>query len=95
MTRASFGVTTHMTYQKPCWIWIQIVLKFSFLRNFVNSAHTDTCDASNESSAQGLHFFFLHLRAVSNIWAPSKQSTLADVSLTSVQRQFNVELMLD
>ena len=26
---------------------------------------------------------------------PSKQSTLADVSLTSVQRQFNVELTLD
>ena len=26
---------------------------------------------------------------------PSKQSTLADVSLTSVQRQFNVEVTLD
>ena len=26
---------------------------------------------------------------------PSKQSTSADVSLTSVQRQFNVELTLD
>ena len=26
---------------------------------------------------------------------PRKQSTLADVSLTSVQRQFNVELTLD
>ena len=41
---------------------------FSFLRNFVNSAHTDMYDASNESWVQGLHFFFLHLRAVSNIW---------------------------
>ena len=28
-------------------------------------------------------------------YQPSKQSTLADVSLTSVQRQFNVELTLD
>ena len=26
------------------------------------------------------------------LYSPSKQSTLADVSLTSVQRQFNVEL---
>ena len=30
-----------------------------------------------------------------NLYHPSKQSTLADVSLTSVQRQFNVELTLD
>ena len=42
--------------------------KFSLLYNFVNSAHTDMCDTSKESFAQGLHFFFLHLRASSNFW---------------------------
>ena len=41
---------------------------FSFFRNFVNSAHTDMYDTSNESCAQGLYFFFLHLRASSNLW---------------------------
>ena len=68
MTRASFGNTTHMTHQKPFWIWIQICVKFSFFHNFVNSAHTDMYDTSNESCAQGLYFFFLHLRASSNLW---------------------------
>ena len=42
--------------------------KFSFLHNFVNSAHTDMYDTSNESCAQGLYFFFLRLRALSNLW---------------------------
>ena len=44
------------------------VSKFSFLRNFVNCAHTDMSDTSNESCGQGLYFFFLHLRALSNLW---------------------------
>ena len=42
--------------------------KFSFLSNFVNAAHTDMYDTSKESCAQGLHFFYLHLRALSNLW---------------------------
>ena len=42
--------------------------KISFLRNFVNSAHTDMYDTSNESCAQGLYFFFLHRRAQNNLW---------------------------
>ena len=29
-----------------------------FLCNFVNSVHTDMYDASEESCAQGFHFFF-------------------------------------
>ena len=33
------------------------VSKFSFLRNFINSAHTDMYNTSKESCAQGLHFF--------------------------------------
>ena len=33
---------------------------------------------------------------IEELWRePSKQSTSADVSLTSVQRQFNVEVTLD
>ena len=35
------------------------------------------------------------IRPVKLTKVPSKQSTSADVSLTSVQRQFNVELTLD
>ena len=31
--------------------------KFFFLHNFVNSAHTEMYDTSNESCAQGLYFF--------------------------------------
>ena len=68
MTRASFGTTTYITYQNPFWIWIWICVKFSFLCNFVNSAYTDMYDTSNESCAQGLYFFFLHLSALSNLW---------------------------
>ena len=68
MTRASFGITTHMTYQMPFWIWIRICVKIFFLCNFVNFAHRDMCDTSNESCAQGLYFFFLHLRTLSNLW---------------------------
>ena len=30
--------------------------------------HTHMYDTSNESCAQGLYFFFLHLRALSNLW---------------------------
>ena len=36
-----------------------------------------------------------HMHTMTRALAPSKQSTSADVSLTSVQRQFNVELTLD
>ena len=61
MIRASFGITTNMTYQKSFWIWI-------WIRYFVNSAHTDMFYTSNESCAQELYFFFLHLRALSNLW---------------------------
>ena len=35
------------------------MLKFFFLHNFVNSAHTGMYGTSNESCAQGLYFFFL------------------------------------
>ena len=44
------------------------VSKFSLLCNFVNFAHRNMYDASKESCAQGLHFFFLHLRALSYLW---------------------------
>ena len=30
--------------------------------------HTDMYDTSKESCAQGLHFCFLHVRALSNLW---------------------------
>ena len=119
MTRASFCITMHMTYQKPFWIWIWIcqnipffvtlsilhiqtcmiplmkaVLKgfisFSyskeleqfmgtlwpqklkktdvFVCNIAISSHRITCNTSIESFYKGLHFFFLHWRAMINIW---------------------------
>ena len=43
-------------------------LSEKFLCNFVNSAHTDMYDTSKASFAQELHFFFLHLRALSDLW---------------------------
>ena len=42
--------------------------KFSFLCHFINSAHGDMYDTSKKSCRQGLHFFFLRLRALSNLW---------------------------
>ena len=45
------------------------------LCNFVTSAHTDMYDTSEESCAQGLHFFFLHLRASSNLWGRDDPKT--------------------
>ena len=68
MARASFGITTDITYQKPFWIWIRICVKISFLTHFVNSAHRGMYNTSKESCVQGLDFIFLHLRALSNLW---------------------------
>ena len=68
MAQASFGITRDITYQKPFWIWIRICVKFSFLTNFVDSTHRGMYNTSKESSVQGLHFIFLHLRALSNLW---------------------------
>ena len=59
---------TYMTYQKPFWTWFRICVKFFFLRNIFNSAHTDIYDTSIESCVQRLYFFFIHLRALSNLW---------------------------
>ena len=42
--------------------------KFSFLTNFVNSAHRGMYNTSKESCVQGFDFIFLHLRALSNLW---------------------------
>ena len=42
--------------------------KFSFVPNFVNSAHRGMYNASKESCVQGLDFIFLYLRALSNLW---------------------------
>ena len=44
------------------------VSKFSFLTNFVNSAHRGMYNTSKESCVPGLDFIFLHLRALSNLW---------------------------
>ena len=44
------------------------VSKFSFLTNFVDSTHRGMYNTSKESCVQGLHFIFLHLRALSNLW---------------------------
>ena len=63
MARASFGITTDTTYQKPFWIWIRIVSKFSLLPNFVNSAHRGMYNTSKESCVQGLDFIFLHWKS--------------------------------
>ena len=68
MTRASFGITTHITYQKPFWIWIEICVKIFFLPNFVNSVHRGMYNTSKKSYVQGLDFIFFHLRALSNLW---------------------------
>ena len=67
MTRASFGITTHMT-SKASLDLDPDLCQFSFLYNFFNSAHTDMYDTSDEVCAQGLYFFVLHLRASSNLW---------------------------
>ena len=42
--------------------------KFSFLPIFVNSVHRGMYNTSKKSYVQGLHFIFLHLRALSNLW---------------------------
>ena len=39
-----------------------------FLCNWVISLHRIMCNGSVESSHQGLHFFLLHLRLLSNLW---------------------------
>ena len=44
------------------------VSKFSFLPNFVNSAHRGMYNTSKKCCTQGLDFFFLHLRVLSNLW---------------------------
>ena len=41
---------------------------FFFLHNFVSFLRRNMCDTSMERCALGLHFFFLHLRALSNLW---------------------------
>ena len=51
------------------------VSKFSLLCNFVNFAHRNMYDAYKQSCAQGLHFFFLHLRALSYLWGRYDQKT--------------------
>ena len=67
MTRASFGITfTHMTYQKS--FWTQICMKIFIFFVTLSILHIQTYEISNESWAQGLHFLFLHLRALSNLW---------------------------
>ena len=42
--------------------------KFSFLTNFVNSAHRGMYNTSKESCVQGPDFILLHLSVVSNLW---------------------------
>ena len=42
--------------------------QFFVLSNFVNSEHRDTYDTSEKSCRKGLHFFFLRLRSLSNLW---------------------------
>ena len=37
--------------------------------------HVETCDTSTESCVLGLHFFFLHLRALSDLWGRYDQKT--------------------
>ena len=39
-----------------------------FLHNFVSFAHRKMCDTSMERCVLGLHFVFLHQRALSNLW---------------------------
>ena len=46
----------------------RFVSKFSFLPNFVNSVHRGMYNTSKKSYVQGLHFIFLHLRALNNLW---------------------------
>ena len=41
---------------------------FFFLYNFVSFTRRNMCDTSMEKCVLGLHFFFLHLRALTNFW---------------------------
>ena len=68
MARASFGITTDITYQSHSGSGSGFVSKFSFLPYFVNSAHRGMYNTSKEICVQGLDFIFLHLRALSNLW---------------------------
>ena len=48
---------------------------FFVLHNFVSFARRNMCDTSTESCVLWLHFFFLHLRALSNLWGRYDQKT--------------------
>ena len=68
MTRALFGITTHITYQKPFWIWIRICVKIFFF--FVTSSilHIETCMIPLSKAVHKGFISFLHLRALSYLW---------------------------
>ena len=62
--------------------------KFSFLSNFVNSAHRGMYNTSKESCVQGLDFFFLHLRASSNLWGRYDPKTEKKLTFLLVTASF-------
>ena len=67
MTGGSFHTNTYDIPKTLLGLY-PVLSKFSFLLFFVNSAHTDMYDTLKESCTQGLHFFFLYLKALSNLW---------------------------
>ena len=67
MTGASFGITTHMTYQRPFWIWIRICVKFSFFIT-LSILHIETCIIPLKKAVFKGLISFLHLSALNNLW---------------------------
>ena len=61
---------------------------FLFFCNFVSCVDTDMHDTSKESCAQGLHFFFLHLRASSNLWGHYDPNTEKKTDFFLVMESF-------
>ena len=67
------------------------ILEDILFMTFFSSEHCAVDSYCNEVvESVNCLYVAIFLGVSGNLWLPSKQSTLADVSLTSVQRQFNV-----
>ena len=89
MTRASFGITTHITYQKAI-LDLDPDLCQNF-RFFVTSSilHIETCMIPlSKAVHKGFISFFLHLRALSYLWGRYDPKTEKKLSFLLVTVPF-------
>ena len=66
MTRALFGITTHITYQKPFWIWIRICVKIFFSFVTLSILHIETCMIP---LSKAVHKGFISFSYTWELWA--------------------------